>query len=99
MERLQKSAPDAYFVKAFSCIGNAFMVNPDFNGVTPTMFICGNNDGAKGEVTAILEKFGFEGEDLGKVEAARAIELLYILWCIPGFLTNRWTNAFKFLRK
>ena len=42
MERLQALAPEARFVKSFSCIGNAFMVNPDFNGVKPTMFICGN---------------------------------------------------------
>ena len=39
MERLQALAAKAHFVKAFSCIGNAFMVNPDFNGVKPTMFI------------------------------------------------------------
>src|SRR6478736_2206590 len=43
MERLQALAPDAHFVKAFSCVGNAFMVNPDFNGAKPTMFICGNH--------------------------------------------------------
>jgi hypothetical protein len=29
MERLQALAAEAHFVKAFSCIGNAFMVNPD----------------------------------------------------------------------
>ena len=54
MERLQALAAEAHFVKAFSCIGNAFMVNPDFNGVKPTMFICGNHDGAKMDVKAIL---------------------------------------------
>jgi 8-hydroxy-5-deazaflavin:NADPH oxidoreductase len=36
MERLQKLAPETRFVKAFSCIGNALMVNPDFNGAKPT---------------------------------------------------------------
>src|SRR5262249_18519781 len=29
MERLQKKAPDARFVKAFSCVGSALMVNPE----------------------------------------------------------------------
>ena len=43
MEQLQKSFPSANFVKAFNSIGNVFMVNPDFNGMKPTMFICGNN--------------------------------------------------------
>src|SRR5207248_278595 len=85
MERLQRLAPEACFVKAFSCVGNAFMVNPNFGGLAPTMFICGNNDSAKSDVKAILDRFGWETEDLGKVEAARAIEPLCILWCIPGF--------------
>ena len=99
MERLQRAVPDAHFVKSFSCIGSAFMVNPDFHGVKPTMFICGNHDGAKAETKIILDQFGFEVEDLGKVEAARAIEPLCMLWCIPGFLQNGWTHAFKLLRK
>ena len=99
MERLQAAAPEAHFVKAFSCIGNAFMVNPDFNGVRPTMFICGNHDGAKSEVKTILDRFGFEVADMGTAEGARAIEPLCILWCIPGFLNNSWTHAFKLLTR
>ena len=99
MEQLQFSFPKSNFVKAFNSIGNAFMVNPDFNGIKPTMFICGNNHEAKKEVTLILDLFGFEVEDMGKVEAARAIEPLCILWCIPGFLRNDWSHAFKLLKK
>ena len=99
MERLQKAAPDVHFVKAFSCVGNALMVNPDYGGVRPTMFLCGNHGGAKSEVKAILDQFGHDVEDLGKVEAARAIEPLCILWCIPGFLENRWTHAYRVLKK
>jgi 8-hydroxy-5-deazaflavin:NADPH oxidoreductase len=99
MERLQKLAPEAHFVKSFSCIGNAFMVNPDFNGVKPTMFICGNHDGAKSQVKTILDQFGFDVADMGAVEAARAIEPLCILWCIPGFLSNSWTHAFRLLTR
>ena len=30
-------------------------------------------------------------------EAARAIEPLCMLWCIPGFLRNDWAHAFKLL--
>jgi len=98
MERLQALIPDAHFVKAFSCIGNAFMVSPDFHGIRPTMFICGNDDGAKNVVAAILDRFGFDVADMGAIEAARAIEPLCILWCIPGFLHNSWTHAFKLLK-
>lgn len=98
MERLQAMAPQAKFVKAFCCVGNARMIAPTVGGQTPTMFICGNDDGAKAQVTAILESFGWETEDLGTVEAARAIEPLAMLWCIPGFLHNSWTHAFKLLK-
>ncbi len=100
MERLQNIAHDAQFVKAFNSIGSALMVNPDFGYETkPTMFICGNNDAAKREVQKIIENFGFEVEDMGKAESARAIEPLAILWCIPGFLSNQWNHAFKLLKK
>jgi 8-hydroxy-5-deazaflavin:NADPH oxidoreductase len=99
MERFQKLVPAANFVKSFNSVGNAFMVNPDFGGIKPTMFICGNNENAKNEVRSILDKFGWETEDMGQVEAARAIEPLCILWCIPGFRENRWTHAFKLLKK
>lgn len=97
MEQLQESFPQAHFVKAFNSIGGAFMVNPNF-GVKPTMFICGNNDQAKKEAGEILEVFGWETEDMGGAEAARAIEPLCMLWCIPGLLDNRWQHAFKLLK-
>jgi predicted dinucleotide-binding enzyme len=99
MERLQHAAPDVRFVKAFSCIGNAFMVDPDFNGQKPTMFICGNDEAAKADVRTILEQFGHDVADMGTVEAARAIEPLCILWCIPGFRGGGWSHAFRLLRK
>jgi predicted dinucleotide-binding enzyme len=97
MERLQRRVPAARFVKAFSCVGNALMVNPKMKGGPPTMFICGDHAGAKAEVKAILDQFGWEIEDLGAVEAARAIEPLCILWCIPGILSKRWTHALKLI--
>ena len=99
MEQLQSNYPESNFVKAFSCVGNSSMVDPDFGGQKPTMFIAGNNGDSKNVVTKILDTFGWEVEDMGKAEAARAIEPLCILWCIPGFLQNRWTHAFKLLKK
>lgn len=98
LERLQKLAPGVSFVKAFSCVGNAFMVDPAFPDGKPTMFICGNDNTAKEQVKKILIEFGWEAEDMGTAEAARAIEPLCILWCIPGFLRNQWTHAFKLLK-
>jgi predicted dinucleotide-binding enzyme len=98
MEDLQKKNPKAHLVKCFSSVGAARMVNPDFGGTKPTMFICGNDDGAKTEVKKILDVFGWEVADMGAAEAARAIEPLCILWCIPGFRENSWMHAFKLLK-
>ena len=99
MERLQREFDSARFVKAFNSVGNAFMVNPQFKGGKPTMFICGNDEAAKQIVVGILDQFGWETADMGKAEGARAIEPLCILWCIPGFLRNDWAHAFKLLPK
>jgi len=98
MERLQKEFPELRLVKAFNSVGNARMVNPEYPGGKPTMFICGNDAAAKQTVTEVLDQFGWEAEDMGGVEAARAIEPLCMLWCIPGFLRNQWTHSFKLLR-
>jgi len=99
MERLQKHVPGARFVKAFSCVGNAFMIDPDFGGTKPTMFICGNDAEAKATVTGILRRFGWDTKDMGAVESARAIEPLCMLWCIPGLRGGGWSHAFKLLEK
>lgn len=99
MEQIQAHVPDSKIVKAFNSVGNAFMYKPDFGGIKPTMFICGNDEDAKKTVTEILDVFGWETEDMGKMEAARAIEPLCILWCIPGILHNSWMHAFKLLKK
>jgi predicted dinucleotide-binding enzyme len=98
MEILQKAYPEIHFIKAFNSVGNPFMVNPQFPGGKPNMFICGNDDVAKAEVTAILDQFGWEIEDMGKAEGARAIEPLCMLWCIPGLLKNKLTHSFKLLK-
>ncbi|MFO0983804.1 MAG: NAD(P)-binding domain-containing protein [Planctomycetota bacterium] len=97
MERLQREFAGARFVKAFNSVGHALMVNPQFKGGKPTMFVCGNDDAAKRAVTAILDQLGWEAADMGKAEAARAIEPLCMLWCIPGLLRDQWTHAFKLL--
>jgi len=99
MERLQSLAPRARFVKAFSCVGSAFMVDPDFGGTKPTMFICGNDSAARERVAELLKEFGWEVADMGTATAARAIEPLCMLWCIPGLSGGSWNHAFKLLEK
>jgi predicted dinucleotide-binding enzyme len=98
LERLQREFAGVRFVKAFNSVGSACMVNPQFKGGKPTMFICGNDVAAKNVVTKILDQFGWETADMGLAVAARAIEPLCMLWCIPGFIANDWVHAFKLLK-
>jgi hypothetical protein len=96
-EKLQTLLPAARVVKAFNSVGSVRMVNPKFDQGTPTMFFCGNDDAAKQQVSEIIRQFGWEPFDCGGIIASRALEPLCMLWCIPGFLRNQWTHAFKVL--
>jgi predicted dinucleotide-binding enzyme len=98
MERLQKAHPAVRFVKAFNSVGQALMVQPKLPGGRPTMFIAGDDAQAKAEATQLLDALGWDSEDMGPAVAARAIEPLAMLWCIPGFRHNDWLHAFKMLR-
>lgn len=98
MELLQDQFSETNFVKAYNSVGASHMVNPKFEGGKPTMFIAGNNLEAKKIVAKINEDFGWETEDMGSAVSARPIEQLCILWCLPGFLNNRWSHAFKLLK-
>lgn len=98
LERLQREFAGVRFVKAFNSVGSNCMVNPQFKDGKPTMFICGNDPSAKTVVTRILDQFGWETADMGPAVAARAIEPLCLLWCIPGFVSNDWVHAFKLLK-
>jgi len=99
LEELQRRVPKARFVKAFNSVGAGLMADPKLSGGKPTMFICGDDEGAKTQVAGLVVEFGWEVEDAGRAEAARAIEPLCMLWCIPGFLKNDWVHAFKVLRR
>jgi len=97
MEQFQRRFPGARWVKAFNSVGSAYMVDPPFD-TRPTMFICGNDPRAKAEVSKLLDEFGWDAEDMGPASSARAIEPLCMLWCLPGFLENKWNHAFKLLK-
>jgi predicted dinucleotide-binding enzyme len=99
MEQLQRDYPSLRFVKAFNSVGNTSMVNPSFAGGPATMFICGNDAEAKSVVSDLLRQFGWEVADMGTATAARAIEPLCQLWCIPAFREGRSTHAFKLVQR
>jgi len=98
-EQVQRWVPGARVVKAFNTVGYAQMVNPQFPGGPPDMFICGNDSAAKNTVTEILTGFGWNTIDIGGIEGSRVLEPMCILWVSYGMRTNSWNHAFKLLRK
>ena len=98
MERLQTAHPGARLVKAFNSVGSDLMIHPLLSGGPPTMFYCGNDSTAKAVVAHVREQVGWEPADMGSAVAARAIEPLAQLWCIPGFREDQWMHAFRLLR-
>lgn len=98
-EQVQRWLPQAKVVKAFNIITAAEMVNPDFPCGPPTMFICGDDEGAKQGVAAICQEFGWEVVDTGGIDGARLLEPLAMLWITHGIRSGAWSHAFKLLRK
>ncbi len=98
-EQVQRWLPKARVVKAFNIVGNAHMVNPQFPGGPPDMFICGNDAAAKKTVSDILSAFGWPSIDIGGIEGSRLLEPLCILWVAYAAQTHSSNHAFKLLRK
>lgn len=69
-----------------------------FRDSPPTMFICGNDEPAKTMVSGLIQSVGWAVADMGTAVAARAIEPLCMLWCIPGIVRGEWAHAFKLVK-
>jgi predicted dinucleotide-binding enzyme len=98
-EQVQRWLADSKVVKAFNIVGNPYMVDPDLPGGPPTMFICGDDEGAKGEVTRVCEDFGWPVSDLGGIENSRYLEPLAMVWIVHGIRGKSFDHAFKLLQK
>jgi predicted dinucleotide-binding enzyme len=81
-EQLQRALPDTNVVKALNTVTANLMVNPALLKGDHDLFICGNDGAAKGRVTEILKGwFGWKiVNDLGDITAARAQEMLVVVW-------------------
>lgn len=98
-EQVQRLLPEARVVKAFNIVGNPFMFRPEFPGGPPDMFIAGNDEGAKKEVTTILRDFGWPTVDIGGIEGSRYLEAMCMVWVLSAVRGGSWNQAFKMLRK
>ncbi len=82
-EQIQRAFPGAKVVKSLNIVNSEVMVDPSqVAGGDHHMFVSGNDDDAKAEVTRILQEwFGWKNVlDLGDITSARGMEMLVPLW-------------------
>lgn len=95
-EQIQRAFPEARVVKALNTINNEVMVNPGKVPGEHDIFVCGNDEGAKAEVSTLLQSFGWPAErilDLGDITAARGTEMYLPLWLrLVGAVGSRQFN-------
>jgi 8-hydroxy-5-deazaflavin:NADPH oxidoreductase len=81
-ETIQRAYPSLHVVKTLNTVTSAVMINPaSVGGGDHTMFVAGNDDGAKREVIELLRSFGWQDIfDLGDISGARGMEAMLVLW-------------------
>lgn len=98
LERIQRAAPRAKVVKWMNSVGSALMAAPKLAGGKPSMFLCGDDAGARDVAARLSAELGWNAEDVGPAAMGHALEALCQIWCAPGFLRNDWAHAFALLR-
>jgi predicted dinucleotide-binding enzyme len=81
-EQIQRALPDTKVVKALNTLTCTLMVDPSLVKGEHDVFVCGNDAAAKGKVVELLKGgFGWKNViDLGDLTAARAQEMMVIVW-------------------
>ena len=82
-EQIQRAFPETRVVKALNTVNAGVMVDPASVPGEHDIFTCGNDPGAKAEVSELLQSFGWPAErivDLGDMTAARGVEMYLPLW-------------------
>ena len=82
-EQIQRRFPQTRVVKALNTVNCQVMVDPGLVSGDHDVFLCGDDEGAKGEVVSLLESFGWKAEqvvDLGGIGASRGTEMYLALW-------------------
>jgi predicted dinucleotide-binding enzyme len=80
-EMIQRAHPGARVVKSLNTMNNSLMVDPQRLGEDTTVFVSGDDAGAKATVVQLLRQLG-HGDviDLGGIETARGPEMWLPLW-------------------
>lgn|SRR5215831_4778174 len=99
-EQVAGWAPGAKVVKAFNTIGAVHMADPRFGTRRASMFLCGDDTGAKAMVAQLAGDLGFEPVDCGPLTQARLLEPLAMLWISMAYAYGAGPNiGFALLRK
>ena len=81
-EQIQRAFPESRVVKSLNTVTARVMVEPrEIEDGDHHIFVSGDDEGAKGQVTQLLESFGWKHiVDLGGLSSARAAEMYLPLW-------------------
>jgi predicted dinucleotide-binding enzyme len=81
-EQIQRAYPDARVVKALNTLTADLMINPSqLAGGDHSVFVAGNDAGAKAAVVELLRGFGWQDViDVGDISSARGTEMYLPLW-------------------
>lgn len=91
-EQIQRAYPETKVVKSLNTMTASIMVNPSLVPGNHTVFMSGNDAGAKAKVKELLNFFGWKDEniiDVGDITTARGTEQLLPIWVrLWGALQN-----------
>ena len=82
-EQIQKRYPSLKVVKTLNTMSNPVMINPDLLEGDHSVFMSGNDEDAKQQVSQLLQSFGWKEHniiDLGDITTARGTEMILPIW-------------------
>lgn len=98
-EQVAGWAKEAKVCKAFNTTGANNMADPVVGDSRISMFVCGDDNTAKATVMQLATDIGFEAVDAGRLQQARLLESLAMLWISLAFGSVGRDFGFALLRR
>jgi hypothetical protein len=93
-------AKGAKVVKTLNSTGSNNMLDPKYGKDAVSMFVCGDDAGAKQTVSELVQALGFDVVDAGPLASARLLEPLAMLWISLAYAWGQGTDiAFRLMRR
>ncbi len=98
-ETVAKWAKGAKVIKTLNSTGSNNMLDPKYKDAV-SMFVCGDDAGAKATVSELVKALGFDVVDAGPLASARLLEPLAMLWISLAYAWGQGTEiAFRLMRR